>query len=213
MDAKSILSNEHFRPDKTTAIFIHGYNDSIQAVAVQSTASAYITNGGFNLVVLDWGPMAIGSYEVSIANVQLIGELMVDVVMGLVAAGLSLRKMHFVGHSVGAQMCGLIGDGVKKKSNNSLVVDRITALDPALPLFYDFLHAFPITVRSINKDDATFIDVIHTDAGMLGVPNSCGDVDFWPNSGIRAAPGCPVVPSLSLLGKDRLFKIDINSRF
>lgn len=33
------------------------------------------------------------------------------------------------------------------------------------------------------------VDVIHTDAGILGADVQTGSVDFWPNGGI-AQPGC-----------------------
>lgn len=33
------------------------------------------------------------------------------------------------------------------------------------------------------------VDVIHTDAGLLGADISTGSVDFWPNGGVHQ-PGC-----------------------
>lgn len=63
--------------------------------------------------------------------------------------------------------------------------NSISALDPAFPGFYGpFL-------KHITKDDAEFVDVIHTDAWIYGAPASTGTVDFWPNSGSALQPGCP----------------------
>lgn len=33
----------------------------------------------------------------------------------------------------------------------------------------------------LNRDDALFVDIIHTDMGILGGPRSSGSADFYPN--------------------------------
>lgn len=63
---------------------------------------------------------------------------------------------------------------------------RISGLDPAGPYFYD--QRFNIT--PISKNVAFFVDIIHTDAGVLGTSVSTGTVDFWPNGGKPVQPGC-----------------------
>lgn len=63
---------------------------------------------------------------------------------------------------------------------------RISALDPAFPMFYVLKLCTPL-----NKSDAEFVDVIHTDAWFYGAPFSTGTVDFWPNGGKTLQPGCP----------------------
>lgn len=65
---------------------------------------------------------------------------------------------------------------------------RISALDPALPLFYPPTNA----TQTINVNDAVLVDVIHTDAGNYGAPVNTGCVDFVVNGGTRFQPGCPV---------------------
>jgi hypothetical protein len=75
---------------------------------------------------------------------------------------------------------------VKEKSNNTIKLKRITALDPAFPPFYPGWIYKPL-----GKRDAELVDVIHTDAWLYGAPVSTGTVDFWPNSGKTLQPGCP----------------------
>lgn len=58
-------------------------------------------------------------------------------------------------------------------------------MDPAGPLF----TKWPKSLK-LDKEDADFVDVIHTDAGIFGYPRSVGHVDFWPNRGISPQPGC-----------------------
>lgn len=36
----------------------------------------------------------------------------------------------------------------------------------------------------------TFVDIIHTDAGVLGHRESVGHADYFPNGGISPQPGC-----------------------
>ncbi|KAF7253472.1 Pancreatic lipase-related protein 3 [Varanus komodoensis] len=77
--------------------------------------------------------------------------------------------------------------------------DHVEGLDPAGPLF----HNTPPEVR-LDPSDATFVDVIHTNAGHLffdfarGIIEPCGHLDFYPNGGERM-PGCKKFPQSSKL--------------
>lgn len=42
----------------------------------------------------------------------------------------------------------------------------------------------------LSKGDAVFVDVLHTNPGILGFPEAIGDVDFYPNPGSWIQPGC-----------------------
>ncbi|CAG2174222.1 unnamed protein product [Oppiella nova] len=78
-------------------------------------------------------------------------------------------------------------------------------LDPAEPYFQ---NTDP-RVR-LDKNDALFVDVIHTDAssiitGGFGMSQGCGHVDFYPNGGWRQ-PGCNETPLKTVfdsIGKER----------
>lgn len=75
---------------------------------------------------------------------------------------------------------------MNKKSRGETQIQRISALDPAFPTFYPSLGT-----AAVNKNDAKFVDIIHTDAWLYGIPISSGHADFWPNSGKTLQPGCP----------------------
>lgn len=66
---------------------------------------------------------------------------------------------------------------------------RISALDPAGPMFFTLRPAFA-THFSLTAEDADMVDIIHTDRGFYGFPVSTGTVDFYPNGGTRYQPGC-----------------------
>lgn len=67
-------------------------------------------------------------------------------------------------------------------------------LDPASPLFRQMLSA---SLLSLSSDDASFVDVVHTDGARIwsegfGLFNPIGDVDYFPNGGLDQ-PGCEQV--------------------
>lgn len=60
----------------------------------------------------------------------------------------------------------------------------LTGLDPAGLYFTTVSSDF-----RLDETDASYVDVIHTDAGVLGTNRRDGDVDFYPNGG-SGQPGC-----------------------
>lgn len=42
----------------------------------------------------------------------------------------------------------------------------------------------------LTKDDAYFVDCIHTCGGFLGVSQPVCSADFYPNGGTSPQPGC-----------------------
>lgn len=86
---------------------------------------------------------------------------------------------------MGGQLAGTVGRIIYDKTKKKTKLKRISALDPAFPLFY------PAIVKALSANDAEFVDVIHTDAFLYGAPVSTGTVDFWPNGGKTLQPGCP----------------------
>ena len=65
---------------------------------------------------------------------------------------------------------------------------RITGLDPAANLYYPPIPG----IQHLSRNDATYVDVIHTDSGGYGTSRLTGTADFFVNTGRRFQPGCPV---------------------
>lgn len=42
----------------------------------------------------------------------------------------------------------------------------------------------------MKASDAHFVDIIHTDGGILGNLEPMGHADFYPNNGVGVQPGC-----------------------
>lgn len=60
----------------------------------------------------------------------------------------------------------------------------VLGLDPALPLFITGNRE-----HKLDKSDALFVDVIHTDGFGDGKIERSGHVDFYMNGGVNQ-PGC-----------------------
>lgn len=97
----------------------------------------------------------------------------------------SLLIIDVVGHSLGSHLAGFVGKATKELTSKK--IGRITALDPAGPSFEH--PQMPIDMR-LNREDADFVDVIHTDIQYYGFTAPLGHVDFYPNFG-KEQPGCP----------------------
>lgn len=61
----------------------------------------------------------------------------------------------------------------------------LKGLDPAFPLYM-----FVNPSSRLSTDAADYVDIIHTDGGVLGYPWPIGHADFFPNQGIPLQPGC-----------------------
>lgn len=141
------------------------------------------------VIVLDWSEGSSPPYVQAAANTRIVGAITGHLLHTL-AEELNmpnLDKVHLIGHSLGAHLCGYTGFYLQRDFKEK--VGRITGLDPASPLFTGTFHE----VR-LDRSDAKFVDVIHTDANPytgegLGMVPRVGHVDFYPNGGYNN-PGC-----------------------
>lgn len=71
-------------------------------------------------------------------------------------------------------MCGYAGRTFTRLTDQQL--PRITGLDPAQPCFNEGQR-----LNGLQRGDAAFVDIIHSNPGILGIKDPIGDVDFYPN--------------------------------
>lgn len=111
-----------------------------------------------------------------------------------------LSQVHLIGSSLGAHVAGISGHVLKTDFGLESKIGRITgmneyehfpwemnahgvlftALDPA-GLFYRGRKAVD---EKLDKEDAEFVDVIHTNMGQLGLNEVMGHVDMFPNGSV-----------------------------
>lgn len=172
-------SNMNF--SNPTTIIIHGWMSSSNSANIQEIKNRYMLYGtAMNVIICNWAAIAKTIYPLTVMLIKRVGNYVNKLVMFLVSYGLDFQKIHLVGHSLGAHISGYAGAAAKPATYS-----RITGLDPAMP---EFLLASP--EHRLDPSDASFVDVIHTCAGVLGHPMLLGTVDFFPNGGTPPQPGC-----------------------
>ncbi len=120
-----------------------------------------LINGDFNVIAVDWGGGSARLYSQSAANARLVGLEVAALINYLIEyKNARAEDFHIIGHSLGAHIGGYAGEKLIEMHRGRL--GRITALDPAQPLFENM----PTFVR-LDPDDADFVDAIHTDAKSI----------------------------------------------
>ncbi|XP_058789935.1 lipase member H-B-like [Phymastichus coffea] len=163
---------------KPSVLYIHGYEEHPLNESIQTVVSAYLQRGSDNIIVLDWSSFAFGNYISVATRTKDIARYTSDTILDLVKAGMKNDSLHVVGHSLGAHIAGFMGQYL------NFTISRVTGLDPANPLFYQF------NTDHINEKSGQLVDIIHTDGGFYGAYPPTGSLDFFANGGSRPQPGC-----------------------
>jgi len=195
-DAIDVL---HIKPGSSTKIMIGGFTNSAQFYEDNNWLQEYgKSDFDGNLLALDWSKwnakeMVEGGgfnevnrpfyYNSACENDRTLGLIMAGFLTDLTDHyDIPLSQVHCVGHSLGGHMCGYIGRTLKASGKN---LGRISAMDPAGPNWTGERDR-------LTKNDALFVDVIHTNGGIepRGIPTEwlgnlepSGHVDFYMNGG------------------------------
>ncbi|XP_063235086.1 lipase member H-like [Bacillus rossius redtenbacheri] len=163
-----------------TVFVIHGWTSNPGVASVMNIVSGYLkAAGSYNVINVDWSGPAAPAYPTAVRNAREVSAFVAQFVDYLVSRGLSLTRLNIIGFSLGAHVAGMAGYRVRSGS-----VGRVTGLDPAGPLFYTASAA-----NKLNKADAGFVQVIHTNGGVQGYLTALGHADFYPNGGSKQ-DGC-----------------------
>uniref|UniRef100_A0AB38ZED3 Venom lipase 2 n=1 Tax=Ectomocoris sp. TaxID=3104572 RepID=A0AB38ZED3_9HEMI len=182
------LEGSDYNKDRVRTVFItHGFSNNGTTKWLLDLKDVYLKAGDINVFIVDWADGAnVLNYLQAASNIRIVGAELVRFGKYLVNNGLKLSKVHLIGHSLGAHIMGYMGKGFKESNR----IGRITALDPAQP---GFETAKPEV--KLNKEDAIFVDAIHSDAKPFipligfGMMQPIAHVDFYMNGGAKQ-PGC-----------------------
>lgn len=179
-----------FDQRKPLKLIVHGFLENGKVSWIQDIKDAFLDEEDCNVIIIDWsGGAQQLSYIKASGNTALVGREASLLVQRLIDAHrntLSTDQVHIVGFSLGGQIAGFFGRHFKNSTGQ--LIPRITALDPAGPLFDN-------TTVCLSESDARYVDAIHTSGGKqlvvgeLGIDRPVGHVDFYPNGG-KKQPGC-----------------------
>uniref|UniRef100_A0A3Q1H0G0 Triacylglycerol lipase n=1 Tax=Acanthochromis polyacanthus TaxID=80966 RepID=A0A3Q1H0G0_9TELE len=150
----------------------------------QDMCKAMVKKENGNCIAVEWKKGLKTKYAQAANNARVLAAQVASMITFLMGHfKQNADKFHLIGHSLGAHAAGEVGSRIPGLA-------RITGLDPSEPYFQH-------TDSSVRLDtsDATFVDVIHTDALPfssklgLGMSESVGHIDFYPNGG-ELMPGC-----------------------
>ncbi|XP_031776480.1 pancreatic triacylglycerol lipase isoform X2 [Apis florea] len=169
----------HIQKNNFLIIFINGFTNDINSLSDKLITSAYLDTTQDNVFALDYRNITTQFYPFAVADIPTVGKCVADALNIMIENGVNPKKIHIIGHSLGAELGGSIGRQMKFR------IGRITGLDPAGPFYY-------LLNNHLSISDADFVDVIHTDMGFAGLALRIGTVNFFPNYGRRPQPGCSI---------------------
>ncbi|XP_059057376.1 phospholipase A1 [Achroia grisella] len=188
---------------KQTKIIIHGYKDNSQSVVPLQLAQAYNEKKMFNVLLVDAEEMLNKWYIFSVYNSRLVGKRLANLLANLEHFGANADDFHILGISLGAHIAGWTGKYFRLYKSRS--IGRITGLDPAGPCF-----SYAFSDQRLDKMDARYVDVIHSNRLIQGVIESLGHADFYINGGGPNQPGC-FMPTCSHLRAAQVYTESIRN--
>nr|AAQ24554.1 Blo t Ves m 1 allergen [Blomia tropicalis] len=170
---------------KRLAFIIHGFGNSYTTERLVSIKDSLLSNTDDieTVIMVDWkrGAAKPNYIEASV-NTQVVGRqitFMVNQMKNVLK--LDPKNVYLIGFSLGAQVAGFAGK--YSQTEYGWKYGRISGLDAAAPLFEKYPGSY------LTKDDAIFVDAIHTSAGHnlihgeIGFIEPYAHVDFYPNGG------------------------------
>ncbi|CAG9785428.1 unnamed protein product [Diatraea saccharalis] len=195
-DAVVASSNPYVDVNKPTYLIAIGFNFKLEGPLLTELVPALLNLGDRNVCLVNWVNEAsagilgegLGYALNALPNSKTVGEAVGKGIVKLVNLGLK-NDIHFIGHSLGAQLAGYAGRETIKHGIN---LTEIIALDAAR-LGYEP----PSLYQYVDKSCATLVYAVHCDVNGYALNITLGHVDFWPNFGnyesstsIRLQPGC-----------------------
>ncbi|XP_050821539.1 lipase member H isoform X2 [Gopherus flavomarginatus] len=150
----SSAGSRYLNVTKKTILIVHGYRPTgSPPIWIQKAVHLLLSVEDINIIIVDWNRGATTLlYHRASSNTKKVAEFLKTLIDQMLADGASLDSVYMIGISLGAHICGFVGQMYNGK------LGRITGLDPAGPLF----NGKPPEER-LDPTDAQFVDVIHSD--------------------------------------------------
>ncbi|XP_055844103.1 phospholipase A1-like [Episyrphus balteatus] len=180
---KAGLSATNFNSSNPTRIIIHGWQNDFTSDVNDEIGPAFLDVMDCNVISVDWHGKAMSyNYMNSKNSVPKVGKQVAQMIDFLVTEGkMSLDDLYVIGHSLGAHVSGVAGKHVTTGK-----IHTIIGLDPAWPMYL-----IDTCTNRLCAGDAQYVEVVHTNGGLLGFLEPVGNADFYANGGMLQ-PGCGI---------------------
>lgn len=166
-------TQSYYNTSLQSKVIVHGYRAMGSRPSwVKELGQALLRAEDVNVLIVDWVYGASFAYNLVVENYKEVAIQISVLINQLQKQGSKLESFHFIGVSLGAHVAGFVGTLFEGK------IGRITALDPAGPMFKG-----ADTYDRLDPSDAKFVDAIHTDSDYFGISIPVGHVDFFLNGG------------------------------
>nr|XP_019557989.2 phospholipase A1-like [Aedes albopictus] len=180
IDTVGTVSRSFYNSSLPLRIVIHGWMNNFTSLAIRGVKDAYLANGQYNIVGVDWNKGAAEAYLRASQYTLAVGHVVADLINRMVRSGMTtMDQIYLIGHSLGAHIAGNTGRLVS--------VGRIKVIYGLDPASINFFEDEPES--RLSPDDAEYVEVIHTSTQFSGYPHPIGRVDFYLNYG-KKQPGC-----------------------
>ncbi|CRK93118.1 CLUMA_CG006613, isoform A [Clunio marinus] len=166
---QTIVSHPSFSSARNTVFYHYGFTQTENTDTVRDVINSYLQVGNVNIVLIYYTSVTTNA----ITNARELGGALADCYIRLADNGFPISRLHLVGFSLGAQIQAFASRNVQGRTNNRLVVGRLTGLDPGqiqAPLI-------PLVGR-LSSSDAAFVDSVHTEGVGFGDHQSIGHISF-----------------------------------
>ncbi|XP_037048595.1 phospholipase A1-like, partial [Bradysia coprophila] len=181
-DTEYLFNHPKFRMNWNVVLFVTGWNVNASNETVTAMYDGYRCRGGYNFLVLDTSKFLDSMYAWSEFSAEPIGEIVGDAIKNLTRF-VPYERIHLIGEGIGAHIAGTAGRYYTKMTGNAL--PRITGLDPSRPCFSEDDRP-----NGLQRGDALFVDIIHSNVAMMWRLDPIGDADFYPNGPSIIQHGC-----------------------
>lgn len=185
---KGLTSSYNLDVTRKLIFFVPGYKSNINKNTEETIRQTFRDAPDTYLIIIDHSAYTSAkggrreSYERSVTYAYTLGKRLGNLLADIHGIGYPSKKIHCIGHSLGAQMLGYAGTQYTNKTTEKIW--RITGIDPAGPCFSNsFIE------DQIRSGVAEYVEVYHCNAGGLGTTAVLADIDIFLNKG-RKQPDC-----------------------
>ena len=161
-----------------TVVMVPGYRSGERSKWVTRSRQNWLELDDVNVIEVDWSKNSLnrGLYSEAVALTPLVAR-QITILLHYLAQLNGFQvidekfagKLHLIGHSLGAHICGFVGKDLGQQR-----VGRITGLDPAGPSFDLFDN-----LQRLHKSDAKLVEALHTNSGQIKYKNLAASMPLW----------------------------------